>query len=173
MLYFLIIFIYLEVIIKLIKMEETTLQENERLYLSQEAQEFLKETAKWGYFLSILGFIGIGFMVVLALFIGTIFSALNGLNGNMNPMMGIGTGFISGMYLVIALLYFFPVYYLFKFSSKMKMAIRSNDTNLINSSFEFLKSHYKFLGILSLVFVVLYGLVILFSILAGAVALFN
>tara|TARA_R110000868_G_scaffold326125_1_gene587091 strand:+ start:168 stop:632 length:465 start_codon:yes stop_codon:yes gene_type:complete len=154
-------------------MEETTLQENERLYLSQEAQGFLKETAKWGYFLSIIGFIGIGFMVVLALFIGTIFSALNGLNGNMNPMMGIGTGFISGMYLVIALLYFFPVYYLFQFSSKMKMAIRSNNTNLINSSFEFLKSHYKFLGILSLVFVVFYGLVILFSILAGAVALFN
>jgi hypothetical protein len=31
-------------------MEETTFQENERLYLTQEAQGFLKETAKWGYF---------------------------------------------------------------------------------------------------------------------------
>ena len=154
-------------------MEETTFQENEKMYLSQEAQGFLKETAKWAYFMSILGFIGIGFMVVLALFIGTIFSALNNMSGAMNPMMGIGTGFISGMYLVIALVYFFPIYYLFQFSSKMKKAFKSNDTDLINSSFEYLKSHYKFVGIVALVFVVLYALIILFSILAGAIALFN
>lgn len=173
MLYFLIKCIYLKIIKKFIKMEETTFQENDRMYLSLEAQGFLKETAKWAYFMSILGFIGIGFMVVLALFIGTIFSALNGISGNVNPMMGIGTGFISGMYLVIALVYFFPIYYLFQFSSKMKKAFKVNDNDLINSSFEHLKSHYKFIGIVSLVFVVLYVLIILFSVLAGAIALFN
>lgn len=154
-------------------MEEITFQENEKMYLSQEAQGFLKETAKWAYFMSILGFVGIGFMVLLALFIGTIFSALNNMSGGMNPMMGIGTGFISGLYLVIALIYFFPVYYLFQFSSKMKKAFKVNDNELINSSFEHLKSHYKFIGIVSLVFVVLYALIILFSVLAAAVALFN
>ena len=154
-------------------MEETTIQENERLYLSQEAQGFLKETAKWAYFLSILGFVGIGFMVVLALFIGTIFSALNNMSGAMNPMMGIGTGFISGLYLLIALIYFFPIYYLFQFSSKMKKAFKSNDNDLINSSFEYLKSHYKFVGIVALIFIIVYVLIILFSILAGAIALLN
>ena len=154
-------------------MEGITFQENEKMYLSQEAQGFLKETAKWAYFMSILGFVGIGFMVLLALFIGTIFSALNNMSGGMNPMMGIGTGFISGLYLVIALIYFFPVYYLFQFSSKMKKAFKVNDNELINSSFEHLKSHYKFIGIVSLVFVVLYALIILFSVLAAAVALFN
>ncbi|NRT10450.1 DUF5362 family protein [Flavobacterium sp. 14A] len=154
-------------------MEGITFQENEKMYLSQEAQGFLKETAKWAYFMSILGFVGIGFMVLLALFIGTIFSALNNMSGGMNPMMGIGTGFISGLYLVIALIYFFPVYYLFQFSSKMKKAFKVNDNELINSSFEHLKSHYKFIGIVSLVFVVLYALIILFSVLAAVVALFN
>jgi hypothetical protein len=48
-------------------MEESTFQEDLNLYLNQEARGFLKETAKWAYFLSILGFVGIGFMVVLAL----------------------------------------------------------------------------------------------------------
>lgn len=154
-------------------MDETTLQDNERLYLSHEAQGFLKETAKWGYFLSILGFIGIGFMVVLALFIGTIFSAISGLSGTANSMGVLETGFISGLYLLIALLYFFPIYYLFKFSSNMKKAFKSNDNDLITTSFEYLKSHYKFIGILTLVFVVIYVLILLFSVLAGAVALFN
>jgi membrane-anchored glycerophosphoryl diester phosphodiesterase (GDPDase) len=154
-------------------MEETTLQENERLYLSQEAQGFLKETAKWSYFLSIMGFVGIGFMVVLALFIGTIFSAISGLSGTANSMGVLETGFISGLYLVIALVYFFPIYYLFQFSTKMKKAFKSNDIDLINSSFEYLKSHYKFVGVVTLVFVILYVLIILFSILAGAIALFN
>lgn len=154
-------------------MEESTFQENSNLYLNQEAQGFLKETAKWAYFLSILGFIGIGFMVLLALFLGTIFSTLNGLSGGMNPMMGIGTGFISGIYLVIALLYFFPIYYLFKFSSNLKKAFKSNDNDLIHSSFEYLKSHYKFIGITALVFVVIYGLIFLCSILFGAFALFQ
>jgi len=154
-------------------MEESTFKEDSNLYLNQEAQGFLKETAKWAYFLSIMGFIGIGFMVVLALFIGTIFSTLNSMSGSMTPMMGIGTGFISGLYLLIALLYFFPVYYLFKFSSNLKKAFKSNDNDLIHSSFEYLKSHYKFIGIFTLVFVVIYALVILFSMLAGAVALFS
>lgn len=154
-------------------MEETTLQDNERLYLSQEAQGFLKETAKWGYFLSIIGFVCIGFMVVLALFISTIFSALSGLSRSANSMGFLEMGLISGVYLAIAVIYFFPVYYLFQFSSKLKKAFTSNDNDLINSSFEYLKSHYKFIGILALVFTVIYGLLFLFSLLAGAVALFN
>ncbi|AWG22488.1 hypothetical protein FFWV33_13605 [Flavobacterium faecale] len=154
-------------------MEETTFQEDGRLYLGQEAQGFLKETAKWAYFLSILGFIGIAFIVIIALFIGTIFSTLNSMSGNSNPIMGIGTGVITGLYLVLAVLYFFPVFYLFQFSSKMKKAFKENDNDLISSSFEYLKSHYKFIGIMGLVLVVIYSVIILFSIIAGGIAAFN
>jgi hypothetical protein len=57
---------------KNIKNGRSTFQEDSNLYLNQEAQVF-KETAKWALFLSILGFVGVGFMVILALFIGTIF----------------------------------------------------------------------------------------------------
>ncbi|MEY3444664.1 MAG: hypothetical protein RLZZ519_2945, partial [Bacteroidota bacterium] len=37
------------------------------LQLSQNSTSFLESTAKWARFLSILGFIGIGFMVLAAL----------------------------------------------------------------------------------------------------------
>lgn len=150
-------------------MEEnfTTIDSKKNFELSEDAQGFLKETAKWGYFLSILGFIGLGFMVLLAVFIGTIFSTLSNFTGGMNPMMGIGSGFFSAIYLFIAALYFFPIYYLFQFSSKTKKAFKDNDNDQLNASFGYLKSHYKFVGITSLVFISFYVLIFIVSMIFG------
>ena len=126
-------------------MEEnfTELVSNRSFELSEKAQGFLKEIAKWSCFLFILGFVFIGLMVLLAFFIGTIFSKLTSISDAMKPLMGIGTGFFSLIYLLIALLYFFLIYYLFQFSSKIKIAFRDNDSDQLNASFEYLKSHYK------------------------------
>jgi hypothetical protein len=54
-------------------MEEVLFKRIQNLYLNQGGTGIFKETAKWSYFLSILGFVGIGFMVILALFIGLLF----------------------------------------------------------------------------------------------------
>ncbi|SDX91978.1 DUF5362 family protein [Flavobacterium degerlachei] len=151
-------------------MDEITLQENSKFYLNEDSKRFLKETAKWAYFLSILGFVGVGFMLVLAVFIGTIFSKLDSMGGDTAMLQRMGGGFISFIYVVIAALYFFPVYYLFQFSSKMKAAFKNEDNDALNESFSFLKSHYKFMGVLALVFVILYGIIFLFTILIGGIA---
>lgn len=141
------------------------MEENEitktNFVLSDESEAFLKETAKWGYFLSILGFVFIGIIVLMAFFIGAFLSKMDSFGGN--PMGGsmsiIGNlgGFFGFIYLVLAAIYFFPVYYLFQFSSKVKTAFRNNDNDKLNESFQFLKSHYKFIGVLALLFLVLYG----------------
>lgn len=143
-------------------MEEIQTLKNSNLHLTEESKSFLKETAKWAYFLSILGFVGVGFMVVLALFMGTIFSKLGVFGARFGMMEG---GFITVIYLLLAVLYFFPVYYLFQFSSKAKVAFNCNDYETLTTSFEYLKSHYKFMGILALVIFSIYGVVFLFSIL--------
>nr|WP_309757829.1 hypothetical protein [Flavobacterium sp.] len=64
-------------------MEEHSITENLEMKLNESAKDFLKETAKWAYFLSILGYVGIGFIVLAGLFAGTLFSAM----GKMNPAM--------------------------------------------------------------------------------------
>lgn len=46
-------------------MEEITTSGNSNLQLTAQSQSFLKETAKWAYFLSILGFVGIGLLILL------------------------------------------------------------------------------------------------------------
>ena len=137
-------------------MEEHSVIENFEMRLNESAKDFLKETAKWAYFLSILGYIGIGVIVLAALFAGTLFSKI----GNMAPGMGamgssMGT-IITVLYLTIAILYFFPVYYLNKFGSNAKAAFRDNDSEILTASLEYLKSHYKYIGIMTLVVFSLY-----------------
>jgi len=154
-------------------MEEITTSGNSSLQLTAESQSFLKETAKWAYFLSIVGFVGIGMLILLSVFMGTIFSKLGVFNSGMSPAPTMGVGFITFLYLIMAVLYFFPVYYLFQFSSKAKAAFSRNDNEALTTSLEYLKSHYKFMGILAIIILSIYGVIFLFSIIGIAFASFR
>ncbi|WP_343695536.1 DUF5362 family protein [Flavobacterium sp.] len=142
-------------------MEETSVFEKFELHLDSTAKDFLKETVKWAYFIAIIGFVGIAFLVLIAIFAGAIFSTMG------SAMPGFGGGSVgaifSFIYLLLAGLYFFPVYYLFKFASNGKKAFRENDSEALTSSFSYLKSHYKFIGILMIIMLAFYGLAIVFG----------
>lgn len=149
-------------------MEENSEIEEFELQLNESAKGYLKETAKWAYFISILGFIGIGFIVLIAIFAGAIFTTIGSVMprdmGSFGSSLGI---FMTIVYLLIAGLYFFPVYYLNKFATNAKMALRDNNSRSLAASFEYLKSHYKFIGIMALVILCLYGLIFLFIIITA------
>jgi hypothetical protein len=150
-------------------MDENVALQKPELELNESAKEFLREAAKWAYFLSILGFIGIGLIVLAAIFAGTIFSAIGSMTpGEIGGKIGSAFGIIiTVVYLLIALLYFFPIYYMNKFASNAKTALQENDTETLSISFEYLKSHYKFIGIMMLTMMCLYGLIIVFGIIAA------
>jgi hypothetical protein len=126
--------------------------------LNDAMRSYIQETAKWTYFLSILGFIFLGFVVIGALFAGLMFGSMTRELG-----YGIGGGLISLIYLAIALLYFFPILYLFRFSTKAKAAIQSGSDGELTEAFQNLKSHYKFIGILTIVMLGLYVVFFLFG----------
>ena len=147
-------------------MEEYSEIEEFELRLNESAKGFLKETAKWAYFLSILGYIGIVFIVLAAIFAGAVFAFIGNLSREMNNFVAMGGSFISALYLIIAVFYFFPVYYLNKFASKAKIALRDNDSKSLTASFEYLKSHYKFMGIMALIVLSLYALIMLFAVIS-------
>lgn len=105
-------------------------------------------------------------MVVLALFAGSIFAAIGEQSGT--PIPGISGAFLGGIYIGFAILYFFPVYYLFQFSQKVKQAIAHQSSELLEQSFENLKSHYKFVGIMMVIILGLYAIGILFALLGLA-----
>lgn len=153
-------------------MEEYSAIEEFELQLNESAKVFLKEATKWAYFLSILGYIGIGLIVLAAIFAGTLFGTIGGMMpGEIGGKMGSAFGIIiTVVYLLIATLYFFPIYYLNKFATNAKIALRDNDSKSLAASFEYLKSHYKFIGIMALIILSLYALIIVFVVIAAIAA---
>jgi hypothetical protein len=145
--------------------------ENQSLHLNDQAVSALKEGARWTYFLSILGFVGVGLMVVASIFMSTIFSSLpNASEGNFNNEMGFNpSGFgslITVLYLIFAVIYFFPVYYLYKYSTGIKKAIHNKSSELIANAFVHLKSHHKFIGVSVLIVISLYTIIFVFAMFA-------
>ena len=141
-------------------MEQKSAFESFELEVSDEIKGYLKEISKWSYFLSILGYVGIGLMLIFGIFFGAIMSNTTQV-GDANPYaaMGFSMGYFGLIYVVLALVYFFPVYYLFNFSRKMKRAVNTSNNEDFKSAFSNLKSHYKFMGIFALVIISIYLLI--------------
>lgn len=144
-------------------------QEHSELYLSSLAQQGLKTAASWSFGLSILGFIGIGFMVIGGV-------AMLAMSSFFPKEMTGGVDFpfwtISLLYLVLAGLYFFPVYYLFQFSNRMKRALQNNDVQSLTESCVTLGKHYKFLGIMVIGLIGLY-IILIFVMMAYGMSMAN
>ncbi len=141
-------------------MEQSQINDNNQIEATQiniPAQSIndLLETGKWTKFLSILGFVFVGFMVIAAFFMGTILSGIGGEESAM-PFPGFMFGIL---YLFLAGVYFFPILYLFKFSTNIKKALTTNDSKGFNLAISNLKSHYKFIGILTVIMLALYAFI--------------
>lgn len=133
----------------------------------------LSEAARWAKFLAIVGFICCGLTVLFGLFFGTIFSRL----GNSNPystyddnnaaITGAMGAAMAVVYIVIALIWFFSFLFLYKFATKMRVALATNDQEVLNASFQNLKIMFRYVGIITIIVLAIYVLMLL-VILAGA-----
>jgi hypothetical protein len=132
-------------------MEESS-SENE-LKFTDDIRNVLSQTYKWVYFLSIVGFI-----VVLILFIlGALFGFILR-NLPVNPFENVeyDISYFGLIFVWIGLILFIPVWDLFRFSVKLKRALKSNSNNQLLKAFVHLKKHYKFVGIYVIVLITLY-----------------
>ena len=109
-------------------------------------KEQLKKAADWARFLSICGFVLVGIMFLGAL-------SIVGSNSG---------GFSLPITLLAILLYFMPVRYLYLFSENIKMGLENDDELHFEKSFQNLASHYKFLGILTIIYII-FIIIMLFS----------
>ena len=138
----------------------------EGLHLSGQSRSYLRETAKWGRFLAIVGFVMLGLLVLMGIFAGSamglLLSGMPGADASLLP-----TGLFTAYFLIFAVIYFFPIYYLYKFSNQMKLALNNDDEMSLESSFSNLKSLYKFMGILTIIMLALYAIGFFFAIVGG------
>jgi hypothetical protein len=150
-------------------MEPTTNVDLFDLHLDQQSLNYLGETARWARFLSIIGFISCGIIVLVGVFFGSFIAAtLSGVEGG-SAFGAMGGTFFGVLYTSFGLLLFFPAFYLYNFSAKMRRAMRSNDQQVLTDSLKNLKSFFKFYGVFTIVVLAFYVLVIIAAIVGGLV----
>jgi len=143
-------------------------QSTSNLIISETAIKYLTETRKWSYFLSIMGFITAGILVVVGLIMGFALSLIPSDQLNAMGLVGSSLGFLMGLiYILIAILYLFPTLYLYKFSQKMKVAISVTNNDELEEAFKNQKSFYKFIGIATIISIGIYILFAIFAFLAA------
>ncbi|MET0243960.1 MAG: DUF5362 family protein [Flavitalea sp.] len=135
------------------------------LQVDHQSTAFLRETAKWAKFLAIVGFIFIGLIVIVVVFAGSMLgAAMSTAYGTAGSAVG---SFQVILLVAMVLIYFFPTLFLYRFASRMQVALRNNDQVTLNSSFESLKSCFKFMGILMIIILSFYALALVFGMFAA------
>lgn len=138
------------------------------LHVNDTGQQYLKETAKWARFLAIVGFVMTGFIVLAALFAGTLLSTMSGGSSSLGLLSSTS---VTITYLLVAGLYFFPCLFLLQSSQKLTLALESGSSEDLTAAFEKLKNFFRFVGIMTLVIISLYALMLVFLVLGGGMAL--
>jgi hypothetical protein len=130
----------------------------------------LQSAGKWAKFIGIINYIVAGLIVIAS--IAMLFGG--GMIADRIP--GFGGGLIFGaavLYLGMAVLYFFIGKSLHGFGKHAKIAAITDDTNALSQSLSNLKTFFTIVGVLTLVFVIIYGIFLLIALFGGLAALAN
>jgi hypothetical protein len=120
------------------------------LIIDSTISAHLKETAVWGKFLAVIGFIYSGLILLGAFFAASIFARFTGsATGSSNGLLA--GGMVGIVYLGFAGVMFFMSMYLFKFAKNIQVALRTNDQESLVDSFKNLKVYFRFAGIITVV----------------------
>ncbi len=151
---------------------DSVFEEVKQFTLSKEDLAYLKEIAKWARFLAIVGFIFIGFGILIAFFLGAFINQIPSLAGS-----GLDASFVSGMYsgyiIVLAMIYLAPCIYLYQFGARTLNAFKREDQAMLTNGFRALKHHYKFIGILMIICLASYGLIMVLGVIGGLFMTFS
>ncbi|MDR0402073.1 MAG: hypothetical protein LBH35_00630 [Treponema sp.] len=128
---------------------------------------YLKKASPWLRFVGIAGFIMLGLNALIGLtLIAGIQSFGNTIPGWSGAMgAGIGVFYLGGIALM-----FFPVFFIFQFGRKIKSYVHTGNEEDLEQAFKNNKSLWKFMGILSIIFLSFLALMIVFGGIAAVIA---
>ncbi len=127
--------------------------------------KYLLATGPWVRFLSVMGFIGCGLMVVAALAM----MAVGGLagRGGRGPELPVPGAVLGLIYLVLAGLYMVPACLLSSYASAIKRYRYSAASGDVEAALKSQKSFWKFMGIMTIVVMSFYLVGILIALVIG------
>ena len=132
-------------------------RETERgLQITPQIKSSLKETSKWTSFLAIAGFISILFIALAAITMGIVMTSRTPEFGasNSSPLL------VSALYLAIVAILALPLKHLYFFANRLNKALKANDQDELNHSFQQLTACHRFVGLGAVVAVVAYAVLL-------------
>ena len=138
------------------------------LGIDETGKAYMYEIGRWAKFLAIIGFIFSGVLCLGLLFL--IFGA-----SIITEQLGAASGLTYGVgmfffYILIILIFLYPSITLLRFANRIRPALHTANTDLFNEALKNLKNTFKFMGIYMIVMLGIYGLIIIFAVIAAAVA---
>jgi drug/metabolite transporter superfamily protein YnfA len=133
-----------------------------QLGIDETAKAHLLESTRWAKFLAILSLIGIALLIVFGLIMTFAMSAINTQLATTGPIFVI-------IYLILGLLYFYPVWALLKFANMTKTGLHTSNQQQFNEGLRYQKNMFKFLGVMAIIVLALYGILIVFGIIGAVI----
>jgi len=125
--------------------------------------EHLRGTKPWVRLMSVIMFILAGFIFLAGLLM--MFVSPPGMKGfGLGPLVGI-------IYFLMGGLYVAPAFFLHKFASSINEFLNGGGDSAMENALESQKSFWRFVGIVTLVFIGIYALIFVFMILGAMTAM--
>ncbi|MFO7844421.1 MAG: DUF5362 family protein [Bacteroidales bacterium] len=122
--------------------------------LSEKSNDYLKKAAPWMKFVSIVGFIMCGIMVIAAFVM-----MLNSGNTYSGSNIGLGAGFL---YLVGAVIFFIINRFLFLYANGINKVYKLNDNDALETAFKMQNNFWKIVGIFLIIYISLMAIAMVF-----------
>lgn len=129
----------------------------QQIVIDEEGKYYMLGTARWGRFLGIV----VVCVILLVLFLLPVFLQLVLEKKWMAP---VPTIFITIYVTVMIGLYFYPLYCQLRFSQLSIKGIKRNDQAMFVRALKFQKKMYKYIGVLTIIVLIIYGIFAFFLI---------
>ena len=103
-------------------------------------------------FLSVLGFIFLGLLIVVGVATSTFLTAFKSTEVD----LGVPESLMIVLFIIIAAIYFFPVLFLFSFSRNTRDAILNHDKLKLEKAFRNLRTYFTYIGVLVIIVLSIY-----------------
>ena len=128
------------------------LNPNQPLIISPEGKSYLITTAKWAHFIAIVGFV----LIILMALGGIAALSLSSVVDDYQDFQALQyypfSMYVIGItYMLSAVILFFPNYYLFNFTKKIKLGMTFDNQEHLNEGLKNLKKMAKFTGIVTII----------------------
>ena len=124
-------------------------QEPTKIEIGQETLNDLNVARKWTMFLSVTGFIFLGLLIALGLLTGTFLSAFY----SSDTTTGIPDSLFIILFFALAIISFFPVLFLYRFSKHTSIAVNTLDVKELQKALKYLKRYFVYIGIVVIIII--------------------